>query len=74
MPTIAKCANSTVIQPTLTYPITKQQQKFRLQPQMIKFSTNTTHFIIPDLHTLFFKKHERRKLLAALNQSISQFI
>ena len=52
MRTNANCANSTVIQPRLTPPITIQQQIFKLQPQTIQSTTNTTHFNIPDLYTV----------------------
>ena len=52
MPPNAICANSFVIQPKLTYPITMHQQKFQLQPQMILSTTNITHSKIPDLYTL----------------------
>ena len=52
MRTNAHCANSTVIQPKLTSTISMQQETFKLQPQMIHSTTNTTHFNFRDLHSV----------------------
>ena len=63
------CAALIMIQHKLTCLITMPQERLKLNLQTTQLTINTNHFTIPDHDTFLVEEHERRKLLATINQS-----